>query len=494
MLERSQPDIERTIFDFTDGYGTDAVIISAGSASLDPIDLAGTLSRKKGRVVVVGAVPTGFDRTNYYKKELDLRMSCSYGPGRYDLNYEEKGIDYPIGYVRWTENRNMSAFLKLLKDGKINIERIITHQYDFKNAKKAYQLIVDRSEPIGGIVFKFNPEDDIQESVVLENKNLPTADVNVGFIGAGNFAKNFLLPIVKKNANLVGVATAHGNTAVNIAQKYGFRFATANADEVIENRNLNTIFVATRHNLHAKYVIKALKKGKNVFVEKPLAMTHSELEDIKKVYASNESNAKLMVGYNRRFSPHAQRIKKILSEENPKAINYRINAGSAPHDHWVHDKEIGGGRIIGEVCHFVDLAMFLASAKIKSVAANVMRTNMSLLDTLIISLSFKNGSIANISYFSNGNKKVKKEYLEVFCAGQVAILDDFKKLTIFSNTVSNYKLSKPDKGHSTEIRTFLNSIKNGIPAPISFDEIYLCTLTSFKILESIREKKSIILK
>ena len=490
-LERSRPDLAEVIDDFTQGHGTDAVIITAGTNSLDPVELAGELCRKKGKVVVVGAVPTGFSRPNYYKKELDLRMSCSYGPGRYDAQYEEKGIDYPIGYVRWTENRNMQAYLQLLKDKKLNIEKLVTHQFDFEKAPEAYQMILDKKEHFCGIVLKYNSEKPIKKSIRLNEVKYAGAEANVGFIGAGSFAQNSLLPVVKKYGNMIGVATAHGNTAVNIAKKYGFGFATGNADEIIQNENINTIFIATRHDFHAEYVLKALQNKKNVFVEKPLALTIDELEEIKNVYEQLTGDVRLFVGFNRRFAPHIQQIKQLFRDDVPKAINYRINAGNVPADHWIHDKDVGGGRIIGEVCHFVDLAMYLAGAKITAVSAHVMRKSNNLLDTVAINLSFDNGSVANISYFSNGNKKLEKEYLEVFSDGQVAIVDDFKKMRLYSNKTSQFKLSSQDKGHSEEVKQFLQCIKEGSPAPISFEDIYLSTLATFKILESIKTNKTI---
>lgn len=530
-LERSRPDLAEIINNFTQGHGADAVIITAGTNSLDPVELAGALCRKKGKVVVVGAVPTGFSRPNYYKKELDLRMSCSYGPGRYDAQYEEKGIDYPIGYVRWTENRNMQAYLQLLKDKKLDIENLITHEFDFKKAPEAYQMILNKNEHFCGIVLKYDHEKPIEKTVAFnEVENYAANEPNVGFIGAGSFAQNSLLPVVKKYANMIGVATAHGNTAVNIARKYGFGFATGDADEIIQNENINTIFIATRHDFHAEYVLKALQNRKNVFVEKPLCLTEEELEEIKLAtdprrltqtffsadsaeekqsspmgnkassgdsssLSSNHLNLatspRLMLGFNRRFAPHIQQIAKLLTKAAPKAINYRINAGAVPVDHWVHDKDVGGGRIIGEVCHFVDLVMFLAGAKITAISANVMQEPNNLLDTVVINLSFNNGSIANISYFSNGNKKLEKEYLEVFSNGQVAIIDDFKKLKIYSNKVSQSKLSSQDKGHFEEVKQFLQCIKEGRPSPISFEDIYLSSLATFKILESIKTNKTI---
>ena len=499
-FNRNDEKLENAIMEFSGGNGVDAIIITAGTDSLDPINLAGKLCRKKGRVVVVGAVPTGFSRENYYKKELELRMSCSYGPGRYDVNYEEKGGDYPIGYVRWTENRNMQAFLEMVSEGKLNLGFITTHIFDFKDALKAYQIIIEKSEPYTGILLKYDIEKEVKSVVILNEKQKYVKGIpNVGFIGAGSFAQKFLLPNVKKSANMIGVATATGNSARNIAQKYGFEYATGNADDIIQDKNINTVFIATRHNLHYEYVLKALKAGKNVFVEKPLCMNESELQEIVKVYNSiNSTNSKnpitpiLMVGFNRRFSPLISKLKNTFTPSSaPYAITYRINAGFIPKEHWTQDKEIGGGRIIGEVCHFIDLAMFLADAKIISISANVMDDASNLMDTLTINLKFENGSIAAISYFSNGPKSLSKEYLEIFCSGTTAIIDDFRELRIYGEKVKRKKLLTQDKGHKNEVELFLKAIKQGKPAPIPFEEIYLSTLATFRIIESIQNSSTI---
>jgi len=499
-LNRNDDKLENAILEFSGGNGVDAVIITAGTNSLDPVELAGRLCRNKGKVVVVGAVPTGFSRENYYKKELELRMSCSYGPGRYDTDYEEKGIDYPIGYVRWTENRNMQAFLAMVADGKLNLDVVTTHTFDFEDAKKAYQMVVDKSEPYVGILLKYDVEKEVEPVVKLrENIKYEKGVPNVGFIGAGSFAQKFLLPNVKKYGNMIGVATATGNDTRNIAQKYGFQYATGNADDIIKDKNINTLFIATRHNLHYEYVLKGLKAGKNVFVEKPLCMTEPELDKIVNVCNSIDSvnsknsmnSLRLMLGFNRRFAPHIHKIKGLFPGNQPKAINYRINAGFIPKDNWIQDKDIGGGRIIGEICHFIDLAMFIAGSKVTDVSANAMNDASNLMDTLIITLRFENGSIATISYFANGSKALKKEYLEVFSAGQTAIIDDFRELRIYGKKLKRTRLLSQDKGHRKEVELFLKSIKGGKPAPIPFEDIYLSTLATFKVIESIRTGQTI---
>lgn len=490
---RDSGDEEQAIIDFSDGYGVDAVVITAASSSLDPVELAGRLCRKKGRVVIVGAVPTGFSRESYYKKELELRMATSYGPGRYDPDYEEKGHDYPIGYVRWTENRNMQAFLRLLAEGKVDCSFLTTHEFEFGNAPEAYEMIVQRSEPFVGIVLKYDTHKDPARSIDLGGKDRVSpaegGPPRVSFIGAGSFAQNLLLPNIRDSI-LVTVATSHGHTAKNVAQKWSFGRATCDAEEVFGDDS-NTVFVATRHDSHARYVMGALKAGKNVFVEKPLCLTEEELEEIRSLYGSASGAPRLMVGFNRRFAPHVRSIKREFSDDVPKSINYRINAGFVPADSPVHDREVGGGRIIGEVCHFVDLVMFLAGSLPKSLHAAAMEDPQGLLDTLNVNILFGNGSIANVSYFANGSKAMKKERLEVFSAGKSAVLDDFTRLDIFSSRKRTGRKLGQDKGHRREVGEFLDSIRKGKPAPIPFEEIYYSTKMSFDIVRSINTDEAI---
>jgi len=487
---RNNEVLEQSILSNTNGHGVDAVIITAGTNSLDPVELAGRLARKKGKVIIVGAVPTGFSRENYYKKELDLRMSSSYGPGRYDPDYEDKGVDYPYGYVRWTENRNMEAFLNLISQGKLNFTHLTTHTYDIDDAIKAFDLILNKPEPYLGIILKYHPDREIEEKIIL-NDNYKKSSINIGFIGAGSFAQSFLLPnvIAFKDVSMIGVATAFGHEARTVAERYNFSFTTGNYHEITENKDINVVFIATRHNLHAEQILSALKNGKHVFVEKPLALTLDELEKIKSSYfslpASNRPH--LMLGFNRRFAPHIQKIKSFLKNP-PYAINYRINAGYIPREHWTQDPEIGGGRIIGEVCHFVDLVMFLSSSLPSALQAFVIQDSLGLNDTLICNLQFKNGSIATISYFSNGSKSLQKEYLEVYNHGFTAILNDFKELMLFGKKKTKQKLLNQDKGQKNEVEYFLQAIKEGKSIPIPFEEIYMSSLMSFKILESINTK------
>lgn len=482
-FNRNTESLETIIENITNGFGADAVIITAATSSLDPVDFAGSVCRKKGKVIIVGAVPTGFKRANYYKKELELKMSCSYGPGRYDRQYEEQGQDYPYAYVRWTENRNMQAFVDLLQAKKLNMDQFISHVFDFKEAPKAYQMILDKTEMFTGIVLKYDLTRNTTSRVDFKSVQSVASPARVGFLGAGSFANNVLLPALKGQCEFTGIATNRPNQARNIADKYGFSFCTGHPDELFSDAKTNTVFIATRHDSHYQYVMNAIQHQKHVFVEKPLCMNEEELEKIREAYQA--SNTFVMVGFNRRFAPQIQQIYQVFSKlQQPVAINYRINAGTLPADHWIHDAAVGGGRMIGEACHFVDLAAYLSGSKIVSVSAQAIKDAHALRDTVSIQLKMENGSIANISYFSNGNKNMSKEYLEVFGSGLVATLDDFKDLQIFGNAVKKQS-AKQDKGHKDEVTAFVNAIKTGQKAPISFEEIYNSMLATFKIEESI---------
>lgn len=485
VFNRNHEGLDQIIKNITNGYGIDSVIITAATSSTDPVDFAGEICRKKGKVVVVGSVATGFKRQHYYKKELELRMSSSYGPGRHDRNYEEQGNDYPYAYVRWTENRNMQAFVELLQEKKLNVSKVITHVFDFKDAPKAYQMILDKSESFMGIVLKYDLTKKITGKVTLKENVAVSGEPSVAFVGAGSFADNVLLPAFKGQCNFIGVATARPNNSKNIAAKYGFNYCTDQVTELITDKNVNTLVIATRHDSHGTYVIEGLKNHKNVFVEKPLCINEEELNLIKQ--EKGNSKGILMVGFNRRFAPQTIKAQEIVKALNiPVSLNFRINAGQNVPDHWIHDKNIGGGRIIGEVCHFVDLAAFLANSKINSVSANAIKDTDHLNDTLVINLSFENGSVASISYFSNGNKQISKEYLEIFAGGQVMIIDDFKQMKIYGKSTKEFNLSKQDKGHRSEVSSFLNSVRAGKSSPISFEDIYNSMLATFKIEESVK--------
>ena len=503
-LNRSETGIDGRIVNFADGIGCDAVIITAASSALDPINFAGSICRKRGTIVVVGAVPTGFDREpHFYKKELNLKMSCSYGPGRYDPSYEDKGVDYPPAYVRWTEKRNMQAFQSLLHEKKIDVGYLTTHTFKLEDAPNAYDMMMDKSEPFIGILVEY----DTGKTVDLTKHNIKMvsgssrgpSDANIGFIGAGSYAQSNLLPNIPKqrSVSLKGVLTASGTTSLSVAERFGFEFCSSDAKEILGNDEINTVFIATRHDSHAKYVMHALKSGKHIFVEKPLCLTEKELEEIFALIASGEpGNGKtnlpmLMVGFNRRFAPLTHKLKSAFPQ-GPLAMTYRINAGSIPAESWIQDSEVGGGRIIGEVCHFVDYLTYLNGSLPVSVYGSAMQDPQHLDDVLNVSLAYENGSIGTISYLANGDKRLPKERIEVFAFGSTAILDDFKSLTVYSNgRKKEKKLINQDKGQKKQVQNFVDAILRGVASPISLEEIYSATRVSFKIIESIRSRECV---
>jgi polar amino acid transport system substrate-binding protein len=485
VFNRNDFQIESVIQQLTNGEGADAVIITASSSSADPVNFAGVICRKKGKVIIVGAVPTGFDRKDYYRKELELKMSGSYGPGRYDASYEEGGIDYPYAYVRWTEQRNMQAFADLLAGNKIEINKLLTHRFPFREAKNAYQLILDRTEPFAGIVLSYDTSRPLQKRIQLPGNVHSAAKVTAGMIGAGSFGQNFLLPALKNKVTLKGVATARPNNARNVADKFGFEYCSGNAEDIIKDASINTIFIATRHDTHARFVTEALKEGKNVFTEKPLCLYPQELDII--LDALNESGSRLMIGFNRRFAPLIEKLKSKLNTTVPVAINYRINAGTLPKEHWIHDRHTGGGRIIGEVCHFIDLCAFLSDSFIESVSAYTLNDAAENQDTVVISMLMENGSVASISYFSNGNKNENKELIEIYNGSLIAKLNDFKELEIITGKKEMIRAGQ-DKGHNACIAAFVNSINNGVPSPIAAAAIFNSMAATFATLDSIISK------
>lgn len=475
----------------TGGMGADAVVITAATKSLAPVNLAGRMLRKRGVVVVVGDVPTGFDREpDFYRKELTLRMSCSYGPGRYDMNYEEKGYDYPPGYVRWTENRNMRAFQDLLHSRRIGVSYLTTHRYPFVDAKSAYDMILRGEEPCLGVLLEYPASGAAEEPTRVgasprRQRAQVTGGVGVGFIGAGSYALGNLLPNVAgdKRVNLTGVATSSGTTSRGVADRYGFRFAASDPAEVLNDGQTSAVFIATRHDSHGQYVCRALAAGKHVFVEKPLCLTADELSAVETAYRQAETQ--LMVGFNRRFSPLVDVVRQAI-RPGPMAMVYRVNAGAIPGGTWVQDPEIGGGRIIGEVCHFVDLLTFLNGSLPVTVHAIALPDPEGLRDTVTINLSFENGSVGSICYFANGAKQMAKERIEVFRGGQSAIIDDFREATVFSGSkAKRHKLLNQDKGQEKMVQRFLASVRGEGPA-IEFDEIVAVTAATFAVVRSLQ--------
>lgn len=489
---RASPNISRQLLDVTNGLGVDAVIITAGTSSSDPINFAGEIARKKGRVVVVGAVPTGFDRDpHWYRKELELRMSCSYGPGRYDPDYEEKGIDYPAAYVRWTEKRNMQAFQDLIHSGKIDLGYLTTHEVPLEDAPKAYDMIVSHSAPFLGVVLKYDVAKPLERRRVAVAPARPEAKINIAFVGAGSYAQSNLLPNLPRQngeVSLVGVMTNAGTTSKRVAERYGFGFCTSEPQDIFENPAVNTVFVTTRHDSHGRYVREALSAGKHVFVEKPLCLTPDELAEIEDIHAKSDGRH-LMVGFNRRFAPHAVELKKHLGDA-PSSMLYRVNAGAIPKDTWIQDPGVGGGRIIGEACHFIDFLAWLCGALPLCVHATALSDSDGLTDTVSITLEFANGSLGTICYFANGSSKLPKEYIEVYSSGVTAIIRDFKELLIYSSGRPHRKrFFVQDKGQANMVRAFLRSIMDGGPPLIAPQEIFAVTRATFAAVESLKTRQ-----
>ncbi len=498
--ERGDASLDSRIVQITEGLGADAVIITASSDSTDPINLAGSLARQKGRVVIVGAVPTGFERDAYYRKELELRMSCSYGPGRYDPVYEEHGLDYPPAYVRWTERRNMQAFQELIQHGRLPLAKLVTHEFAFADASKAYELILGRRERYLGILLHYDAVQPLlRRPVLIQEAPSRASSVSIAFIGAGSYAQSNLLPHIPPSQSLVrrAVATSNGATSKRVAEKFGFECCTSDASELIARSDINTIFIATRHDSHARYVVAALRAGKRVFVEKPLAMSLDELNEIEAAYRDARLQGfqpVLMVGFNRRFAELARTVKRALGCGGPVAMLYRINAGLIPVSHWIQDPVAGGGRILGEACHFIDLMTFLCGALPVRVFASALPSPAHLPDVVTATVEFANGSIGSLSYCANGSKVIEKEYLEVHGSGRSAILRDFRSLELAQGGgLRKSSLRTPDKGQPAMVREFLHALETGSAAPIAFDEICAVTRATLAIMQSLRERQAIAL-
>jgi len=495
-LSMSAPDVNDVVERMTGGIGADSAIITAATTSLDPVNLAGQLLRKRGTVVIVGSVPTGFDREPYfYKKELSLKMSCSYGPGRYDLNYEEKGQDYPAGLVRWTENRNMKAFQELISAGKIDLSYLTTHRYKLDDAVSAYNIIVSKTEDFIGILLEYDAHKEIVREKILVNtastSSAESSQLGISFIGAGSYAMGNLLPNIQVSGDVAlrGVITSSGTSARTVAEKYGFQYCAADEVDILGETETNTIFIATRHNTHFMFVKKALESGKHVFVEKPLCMTENELHEITDAYQGlidSGCQRVLMVGFNRRFAPLAEQMKASLGS-GAMSMLYRINAGCIPADSWIQDAEIGGGRIIGEVCHFIDFMTYMNGSLPCKVHAVSMLDPSNLDDTLNISLGFENGSIGTISYYANGSKALAKEYVEVYRGGKTAILNDFKELKVYSKGKPiKKKMLNQDKGQKVMVHAFLDACMGRSTIPVPFAETRAATMATFRVLGSLR--------
>ena len=479
---------------FSANRGFDAVIICADTPSNDPVELAGAIARDRARVVATGAVGLTFPRKVYYEKELSFINSRSYGPGRYDAGYEENGQDYPIGYVRWTEGRNFEAIVELLANGKLQVQPLITHRFPIEQAAEAYEVITGKkNEPFLGVLLTYESAKSEVRSARVEFRTSTaprTSHVALGVLGAGLFANATLLPAIKKvvGIDLVGIASASGLHAQHAAKKFGFAYAASSEDEIINDPNINTVAILTRHDAHAELVLKALQAGKHVFVEKPLAINLEQLDQITESLRSNLQSL-LAVGFNRRFSPLAQQLIPFLQNRSESLYaHYRVNAGYLPLNHWTQDPEIGGGRIIGEGCHFVDFITFLVGAAPVSVSAIALPDGGKYReDNVSMTFTFPDGSVGVVDYLANGDKSLPKERVEVFCGGRVAVLDDFRSLEMVQDGRRKTVKGAQDKGWKDEWVSFSKAIREGGKPPIPYEQLIGVTNATFAAAESLRQ-------
>ena len=481
---------------FTGGRGFDAVVITAGTSSDGPIELAGELCRDRGTVVVVGDVGMHVPRKPYYEKELTLRLARSYGPGRYDPLYEEAGIDYPLGYVRWTEQRNMQEFLELVRAGSLDLNPLITHRFPVDEAAAAYECVQGKGDGMAiGVLLEYPEREEEAARVVALAPKEPAAprcegaSVGVSLVGAGNFATATLLPGLAADgrADFRGIFTGGGLSASDVGAKRGFAFACSGMPDLLADAGSDAVVIASRHDLHAAQSVAALDAGKTVFVEKPLCLTREEFGAV--VEAWRRSPGDLMVGFNRRFSPLTLQVKAgLVDRAGPAAINVRVNAGAIPRVHWIQSLEQGGGRILGELCHFIDLCCFLAGSQPATVFALAARADVALAlrDTLTVSLAFANGSVASITYAANGDTTYPKERVEVFCEGAVWAIDDFKALdSVVGGKRTRRRLQSPDKGHRREMGAFLDLAQGKASTILTFADCVASTAATFAVIESL---------
>jgi len=499
--------VAASVAEFTQGVGADAVLILAGTTSNEPITMAGEICRDRGRIVAVGAVRLDVPRNLFYEKELSVVVSRSSGPGIYDPQYERKGIDYPLPYVRWTQRRNMEEFLHLVARGQLNLAPLITHRFPIERATEAYDLLLGKTkEPYIGILLTYGEASSVHcsESAALLTQRVdlrPAAapsmrEVTVGLIGAGLFAKTTLLPALKRtpNVHLQGVATATGSSARHVGAKFGFAYCTTDYRELLKDPDVDCIFIATRHNLHAWLVVEALEAGKHVFVEKPLALNARQLQQVTEAYTSalgGRPSAVVMVGFNRRFSPFTVQAREWLTPRSePLVVNCRVNAGFVPGDSWVHDPVEGGGRIIGEVCHFVDLIQYLTDSVPLRVYAETISGHGAYFasDNLVVTLKLADGSVATITYTAAGDRAFPRERIEVFSGGAACLIDNFKSITCTKRGCRRAKrnLLRLDRGHKAQFEAFVAAVRNGGPPPVDFTQYVYTTLATFAIEESLR--------
>ncbi|HEY2596693.1 MAG TPA: bi-domain-containing oxidoreductase [Chloroflexota bacterium] len=491
---RSDPDLIQRVQAFSHGRGADAILIAAAASSSDPVQIAPSLARDRAVVVAVGMIGMDVPRNAYYEKELQVRLSRSYGPGRYDRTYEEQGVDYPPGYVRWTEQRNMEGFLDLVADGRVHPSRLVTHRFPIAEAERAYDVVTGAvAEPYLGILLEY-PHVAASEAAtatrvdVLRPSESPAyGTVRLGVIGAGSFARSILLPALKKldRVDLRGVATASAPSSQQTAIRFGFAYTASDWREIINDRDIDAVLIATRHDLHASVAAAALRAGKSVFLEKPMAMSPAELEDVMDAWRA--SGRVLQVGFNRRFAPTFQRLKAGFAGQRPPLVMaYRVNAGSVAASSWVVDPVQGGGRLVGEVCHMLDTLVDLAGAPIVSAYAQPVAGTP---DDVVLTLAFADGSIGTVVYASGGDRSMPKEYLEVLGGGRSAVLDDFRTVRLHaggSTTKVGGRLARQDKGHAAELSAFVDAVRRGAPSPLDPEVAAHVTRVTFAAVDSAR--------
>lgn len=489
-LNSTEDNIVDEVVKFSNGYGVDSVIIIASTKSSEVINQAMEMCRKKGKVVIVGAVGLNLKREEYFKKELDVLISTSCGPGRYDEEYEHKGVDYPYAYVRWTENRNMQEYLRLLEDKKINIKPLIERVYSITEARKAYkELQAAEIKPLI-VLLEYNKESIPERKIVTSTKKLSRGKINVALVGAGSFAKEVHLSNLQKLSdlyNIYAIASRTGSNAKAIATQYDAAYATTDFRKVLQDKDVDMVIIATRHNLHAQMAIVAAKAGKAVFVEKPMALNRQELRKL--VETLEETKSSFMVGFNRRFSPYAQSIKEIVKHRlNPMIINYRTNAGFIPKEHWVHTEE-GGGRNIGEACHIYDLFNFLTESEVDSISASSIDPKSEQYarnENFAAIIKYKDGSVCNLIYTALGTYKVSKEQMEIYVDGKIIYLDNYKRLKIFGARIKGMETRTQQKGLCEQLIEFARDVKEGNGYTIPLWQLVQATEVSFEVEEKLR--------
>lgn len=479
---------------FSRGRGVDGVLITASTKSNEPVHQAAQMCRKRGRIVLVGVTGLELSRADFYEKELSFQVSCSYGPGRYDPVYEEAGQDYPVGFVRWTEQRNFEAVLDMMASGALDMQPLISHRFSIDEAAQAYSLLAS-DEPYLGIVLTYPQSEGEPERTVplpsnASGRQTVAGSGSVAFAGAGNYAGRVLIPAFRSaGARLTTIASSGGVSGTHFGKKYGFEKSTTDTATVMTDGGVDTLVIATRHDSHASLTAQALEAGKHVFVEKPLALNHSEIEKLSSAYEKAHANGPgplLMVGFNRRFAPQIQKMKQLMdTASSPKAMVMTVNAGEIPGDHWTQDAEVGGGRVIGEACHFIDLLRYLVGAPITSYEATALDNPTR--DSVSLQLHFADGSIGTVHYLANGSKAFPKERLEVFCTGQTLQLDNFRKLKGFGwRGFSRMNLWRQEKGQTACATAFMQAVRDGGPAPIPFEELMEVSRVTIDLAEQVR--------